>query len=258
MDTQSLGEDLKSKYEDRSRFYLPRRAYTVIRIDGKAFSSYTRQLAKPYDLALVDDFNVVTQALCSEVQTCKFGYTQSDEITLVLSDFESPNTEAWFDGNLQKIASVSASIATAYFAKARQRHGDDRIALFDARCFSISSHDEVRRCLLWRQQDAMRNSILNIGRTVLSHKEMQGMSVSDIRQALPEKGVDLEHYSAGILRGRAVVKESYEAPIPSERQTLGGEISVQRTRWTVLDAPFFSEPNSVSEYIPFHERSPRA
>ena len=114
-----LGDRMKAFYEDRTRIKLPRRTYTIIRIDGKAFHTYTKGLKRPFDTGLIDDMNWTTEYLCKNIQGVKFGYVQSDEISLVLTDFDTLQTDLWFDGNLQKMASIAASMATARFNQLR-------------------------------------------------------------------------------------------------------------------------------------------
>ena len=111
----SLGDRMKGYYEDRYRLSLPRRSNIVIRIDGKAFHTYTRGLNKPYDEALMEDMNQTTRYLCENIQGAKLGYVQSDEISIVLTDYDTIDTSGWFDYNLQKMCSIAASLATAHF-----------------------------------------------------------------------------------------------------------------------------------------------
>lgn len=110
-----IGDRIKSFYESRTKYFVPRRTFTIIRIDGKAFHTFTRGLKRPFDEKLTDWMNRTTQMLCKEIQGVKFGYVQSDEISLVLTDFDTITTDAWFGGNIQKMASISASIATYWF-----------------------------------------------------------------------------------------------------------------------------------------------
>lgn len=110
-----LGDRIKSHYENRTKYYVPRRTFTIIRIDGKAFHTFTKGLKRPFDDNFTEWMDRTTEILCKEIQGVKFGYVQSDEISLVLTDFDTITTDAWFGGNIQKMASVSASIATAWF-----------------------------------------------------------------------------------------------------------------------------------------------
>ena len=113
----SLGDRMKENYENRSKTYLTRRTPVIIRLDGKAFHSFTRGMKKPYDEIFHNTMNATMKYLCENIQGCKLGYTQSDEITLLLTDYDTLTTSAWFDYNVQKICSVSASMATMAFNK---------------------------------------------------------------------------------------------------------------------------------------------
>lgn len=119
MDKSDLGNRMKNSYEKRTKNFLPRRTYTIIRLDGKAFHTYTKGLKRPFDMGFINDMNETAKYLCENIQGCKFAYVQSDEISLLLTDFDKITTDAWYDGNIQKIVSVSASLATAFFNKLR-------------------------------------------------------------------------------------------------------------------------------------------
>ena len=113
----SLGDRMKENYENRAKTYLVRRMPVIIRLDGKAFHTFTRGLKRPYDEIFHNTMNQTMKYLCENIQGCKLGYTQSDEITLLLTDYDTLTTDAWFDNNVQKICSVSASMATMAFNK---------------------------------------------------------------------------------------------------------------------------------------------
>ena len=114
-----LGNRMKDQYENRTRYLIPRRTYTILRLDGKAFHTYTKGLNRPFDSSLIQDMNDAVIAMIGEIQGAVFAYTQSDEISVLLTDFEKESINAWFDGNIQKIASVSASMITAEFNRLR-------------------------------------------------------------------------------------------------------------------------------------------
>src|ERR1041385_3894300 len=159
-----LGNRMKEQYENRTRYYLPRRTYTIIRIDGKAFHTYCRVTTrlKPFDDKLSSSFDRTAYDLVKEIQNARFAYTQSDEISLLLTDFATDSTEQWLDGNVQKICSVAASIATARFYQyfAEDAPGlKGKYGLFDARVFTVPDPTEVENYFIWRQKDAVRNSI---------------------------------------------------------------------------------------------------
>lgn len=114
---------MKNNYENRSKTFLTRRTPVIIRIDGKAFHTYTKSLNKPFDEGLIDDMITTTIHLCENIQGAKAGYCQSDEISILVTDYENLETDAWFNYNVQKMTSVSASIATGIFNKLRMiRH----------------------------------------------------------------------------------------------------------------------------------------
>ena len=169
---------MKEYYENRTRNFLPRRTYTIIRVDGKAFHTYTRGLETPFDGKLVSDMDETACYMCKNVQGAKFAFVQSDEISILLTDFDSLTTDAWFDGNVQKMASVSSSLATAKFNALRP----DKIALFDSRVFSIPSTVEVANYFIWRQQDATRNSISSVAQSMFSHSELENKNTNQMQE----------------------------------------------------------------------------
>jgi tRNA(His) guanylyltransferase len=205
----SLGDRMKAQYENRSRFMLPRRTYTIIRCDGKAFHTFTRRLEKPFDYRLVDAMTFATHALCKEAQGAAFGYVQSDEISVLLTDFADIKTEAWFDGNVQKIASVAASVVTAEFNRCFYPSGPDPDgppAVFDARVFTIPDPVEVENYFIWRQQDATRNSISGLAQAHFSAKQLHGVNNSGMQEMLfREKGINWNDCPTDQKRGRTVI-----------------------------------------------------
>ena len=112
-----LGMRMKSNYEQITKFRLTRRTPVIIRLDGKAFHSFTRHFKRPFDLLLMDVMHNTMRYLCENIQGCVFGYTQSDEISLLLVDYKRLSSSAWFDNEVQKICSISASMATLAFNK---------------------------------------------------------------------------------------------------------------------------------------------
>lgn len=257
----SLGDRMKT-YENVSRNYLTRRTPVIIRCDGKAFHSFTRDFDKPYDRVFNNTMTDTMKYLCENVQNCVFGYTQSDEITLVLCDYKTLDTAAWFDNNIQKIASVSASLATLAFNKyflanyiqfGKENFPDwdeggtnrelnkeekealklskvyskamDRGATFDARVFNIPS-EEVCNCLIWRQQDAIRNSIQGLGHKYFSQKQLEGAKCEDIKLMLTTlKGIDWNDFPLEFQRGTCCIRErekgwfvDYQIPLFTENR----------------------------------------
>lgn len=227
--TDSLGDRIKNNYENRAKTYLTRRMPCMIRLDGCHFHTFTKGFDKPFDRAFMETMWETTLQLCKSIQGCVFGYTQSDEITLVLTDYKSLQSEAWYDYQVQKMASVSASLATMYFnrifvgkctdfisyctlddigSKIIDAHSKaiQRGATFDARCFSIPK-EEVTNAIIWRIMDAERNSINSLGQAYFTHKQLQGKKGNEIQDMLfTQYGVNWNDLEIPKKRGVAVVR----------------------------------------------------
>lgn len=268
---------MKGQYEVRSRQLLPRRTYTIIRLDGKAFHTYTRGLNKPFDKDLIEDMDNAVVKILPEIQGAQFAYVQSDEISILLTDFAKENTDAWFDGNVQKMVSVSASLMTAEFNKLRilrsikmhkrqsgiegavgfyERFYSNEIenvemATFDSRVFTIPDRVEVMNYFIWRNNDAARNSISMVAQSLYSHKELHGKSSSDKQEMIFRKGINWSEYDLSLKNGRLIVRESY---LEYENGTVcGGQ---ERTRWSVKSAEKFTQSkDSLLSMIPTYENS---
>jgi len=218
----ALGDRMKEFYEDRTRTKLPRRSYTIIRIDGKAFHTYTRGLERPFDMWLMEDMDATAAYLCKNIQGAKFAYVQSDEISILITDFDDLGTHAWFDNNLQKMVSVAASMATAEFNRLRLMRGfgnyeqtpmqgraiisQFNMAQFDARVFQIPFAAEVENYFIWRQQDATRNSISSAAQSLYSPKELNGVKTDGMQEMLFQKGINWNNYSPREKRGSLIRK----------------------------------------------------
>lgn len=262
-----LGERIKRNYENRTRFFLPRRTYTIIRLDGKAFHSYTKQLKKPFDHDLSNDLDSAVMAILPEIQGAQFAYVQSDEISILLTDFAKPGTSAWFDGNIQKISSVSASLMTAEFNKLRIlrniKQNNESIqlclmdndiliasAFFDSRVFTIPDRTEVMNYFIWRNNDAARNSISMVAQSEFSHKELQGKSSIGMIRMLENKGIRWDTYDPADKNGRIIVKESYESTAISPTFCA----DVIRHRWVKKPAwKFTQDMSKLLGMIPKYE-----
>lgn len=242
MSQDNLGDRMKS-YEDASRHYLPRRLPLVIRLDGKAFHTYTRGLQRPYDGRLMEAMNDVTKVLCQQVQNVVMGYTQSDEISLLLMDYKDQKTTSWFDSNLQKMASVSAGIASAYLtAESPLIFREMRPAVFDARVFVLPPH-EANNYFIWRQQDWNRNSLAMLAQSLYSHRELQGKGRAEQHELCFQKGFNWAAYPSHIKDGRVIVKRQVEKPYTIDEPDGTREIgTVYRSEWYVpTETPIFAQ-----------------
>lgn len=220
----ALGQRMK-KYEAVSKSALMTRTPVAIRVDGKAFHTFTKQLVKPFDHVFMNSMIQTMEAMCADMQNCIFGYVQSDEITFILKDYEQLNTAAWFDYEVQKLCSVSASMATFYFNKFFRENAErliranpndsysltlakciDAPAMFDARCFNIPK-EEVVNLIYWRQLDAVRNSIQACGQATYSHKQLHKASCEVIKEMLRQEGIPWENLPIYKQRGAACKRE---------------------------------------------------
>lgn len=211
----SLGSRMK-KYEEVSSTLLTRRMPFVIRVDGRAFHTYTKGFKKPWDERLSRCMDRAAHALMENIQGAKLAYVQSDEISLLVTDYDSLQTEPWFGKKVQKIASVSASIATAAFNKEMfgiiwdEAIPTSKYATFDARTFVLPK-EEVCNMFIWRQQDAVRNSIQGLGHVHFSHKELQLKNTNEIQNMLMTKrNINWNNCETWQKRGWCLYREDLE------------------------------------------------
>ena len=230
-----LGNRIKDQYENRTRHFLPRRTYTLLRIDGKAFHSYTRGCEKPFDYTLMDQMDQTAKFLCEQIQGAALAYVQSDEITILTTDFNKITTDAWFDGNLQKIVSVSASLATGYFNWYSSNNvSAGKLAFFDSRAWTCPDPVEVENTFIWRQQDATKNSVQMVARAHYPHKKLEGKNNAEMQEMIFQKGDNWNNYPIGAKRGRCIV--------------YNGE------KWEVVAPPIFTQDRSfLRSIIPVYE-----
>lgn len=237
MDRSDLAKRMKG-YESVSKTRLVSRMPVIIRIDGKAFHTFTRGFKKPFDEVLIKSIQDTMKYLCENIQGCVLGYHQSDEITLVLVDYKKLNSSSWFDNEVQKICSIAASMATMAFNKFFKSNVEKMIseyncslvpqcmeiqmkrdeyhrtllkavskgAMFDARCFNIPK-EEVTNNIYWRQLDATRNSIQMVGQANFSQKELNGKSCNKIQDILfTQKGINWNNFPTYQKRGSCCVR----------------------------------------------------
>lgn len=183
MKRDSLGDRMKKYYEGREQSYLTRRTPVIMRLDGKAFHTLTRKCVKPFDRDLSDAMIGTTQAVFSQIQGAQLAYTQSDEISILITDFKELETQAWFDYNVQKMCSVAAGIASAHFSVGY------RLGIFDCRVFNIPK-EEVQNYFLWRYQDWVRNSVSMLAQAHYSHKQLHQKNQTAMHDMLHKKGVN--------------------------------------------------------------------
>ena len=262
-----LGVRMKTFYEQVPKTRLVRRTPVAIRIDGKAFHTFTRGFEKPFDEVLGRAMRETMKYLCENIQGCVLGYTQSDEITLILIDYKKLTSSAWFDYEVQKMCSIAASMATMAFNRVfkeevnawfgeqivpisesiAQRYNlymekIEKGAMFDARVFNIPK-EEVANLIYWRQLDATRNSIQMVGQANFSHSELQNKSCNVIQEMLfQERDINWNDFPTHLKRGSCCVKS--EATTTCAK-TVDGQVitwAAERPHWEIdLEIPIFKE-----------------
>lgn len=219
-----FGDRMKS-YEAASDITLEKKEPVILRIDGKAFHSFTKGFFKPYDSLLALAMTETAVRLCENIQGAELAYTQSDEITILIQDYKNEKTDAWFNYRVQKLCSVAASMATFYFneifnrlylEEISEKCGDlnewdlayDKArrkgALFDARAYNVP-FNEVFNVFLWRQIDCHRNAILSLSQYLFGHNFTVGKSCAELKEEI-NKITPLEKWSPAFMWGIMVVK----------------------------------------------------
>lgn len=200
MKKDSLGDRMKC-YENVNRNYLMKRTPVILRLDGRAFHTFTKKYCeRPFDETFKNTMDNVAVALLNEIQGAKLCYHQSDELSVLITDYDNVNTESWFGYNIQKMCSIAASIASVSFNNFYNNYNRENIcntlkmdefysAHFDARVFNVPEND-VCNYFIWRQKDWIRNSLQMYARSVYSHKELHGKKHEDLHELLHQKGLN--------------------------------------------------------------------
>lgn len=259
-----LGKRMKD-YENEYNQKLVKKLPVIIRIDGRAFHTFTKKLNKPFDDLLIDSMQETMRYLCKNIAGCVFGYCQSDEISLLLQDYKNEETKPWFDYRLNKLCSMAASMATLAFNRAFENNtmeymdnlksydGEDysvrldalvacceRGALFDARAF-VLPFNEVTNYFYWREVDAMRNSIESVGYANFSAKQLHEVNTDGVKKMLFEKGIDYDKIPVYKQRGYCCIKTKMPSFSPDGKP-------VMRNVWVIdMDIPVFK--GEGREYI---------
>lgn len=192
----------------------------VVRIDGKNFSRWTKGLDKPFDADMINIMQQVTKRLVKETRAL-VGYTQSDEISLIFYS-DNPESQIFFDGKIFKMTSVLASMTTAYFNKIVEHAPVNLgcevdkfyyrpLAFFDCRVWQVPTKQEAINYLIWRELDAVRNSIQSVGQANFSHKQLHHKNQNEIQEMLfQEKGINWNNYSPSEKRGSYFSRQTTE------------------------------------------------
>lgn len=214
-----LGE-LCKKYEKNQHVYLDKNKPIIIRLDGKGFSKLTRKMQKPYCTVFQKSMQETLEYLLNNIQGTIVGYQQSDEITIVIDGYSKDDSQLYFNGRVDKILSISASMATWIFNKRMRANAeleylnmsnteerDEYLlwliryiesekfnAIFDSRVFQCEKN-EIYKMLKWRQMDCAKNSVSGYAQRKFSHKQLQGVNTKDRIQMLLDCGIDWNNES---------------------------------------------------------------
>jgi tRNA(His) 5'-end guanylyltransferase len=193
--------------------------------------------------------NETAMYLCKNIQGAQLAYVQSDEISILVHNYKEIETQSWFDNTLQKMVSVSAGMASAVFTSLSPKiFGVHKLAIFDSRAFIVPEAD-VNNYFLWRQQDATRNSVQMLARSLYSHKQCEDKNNSELQELCHEKGVNWNDCPTSQKRGRCIVKITAFCDGKDPRT---GEVTKSlRTKWTVdNEIPIFSQDKSyINGYL---------
>lgn len=246
--------DLMRHYEHEQRFTIPPKQYLICRVDGRAFHTYTRGMTRPFDSDLTAAMNAVAEALCADIQGAQFAYTQSDEVSILITDFGSM-AEQWFGGVVQKMASIAASVATRAFNGSII--GYPSSAMFDARVFTLPRAREAKSYFMYRQRDCWRNAVSMIAEAHVPSKQLIGLKAEERVELLKGLGVDVADYPQGNRYGRLTVRETFHEVVGYTHKKTGEyhEVDARRSRWVTDAAPWFdwSIENRLDALIPVRD-----
>ena len=267
--TDQLGTRMKT-YEKAGHSCFIKQVPVIIRIDGKAFHTYTRGMKKPFDERISEAMWETTKYLCATMAGCKVGYTQSDEITLMFINDENTKSNPIYNNNKTKLESISASKATVRFNQVMlqflledmvkngatpQDISDTLImqkewAEFDSRAFAIPKHEAINN-FIWRQQDAVKNSISMVAQANFSHKSLQGLNGIDMKKRLQhENNIEWDALPTWQQRGAVIMKTKKTRTATYN----GNTFTVMRNVWEVdHETPIFTEMRDYIDQYVYHE-----
>lgn len=244
-----LGNRIKNFYENSYRIFLPKKLPVIVRVDGKGFHQYLKGCEKPFDQNVIQCMNETALYICKNVQGCKFAYVQSDEISLLITDYDSIKTESYFNNNLQKMVSVIASTASSYFTSVSHKiFNNIKLAQFDARAFVLPK-EEVNNYFIWRQNDNKRNSLQMLARSLYSNKDCLNKKTLKLKEMCFAKGISWESLPNYQRMGRCVIKnkeiKNFTNPIT------GTSEESLRSDWCVDNniPSFVTDTNYVNKYV---------
>jgi tRNA(His) 5'-end guanylyltransferase len=250
-DKDPLGQRMK-RYEESYKIKMPLRMPVLLRIDGKTFHTVTKKMGfkKPFDENIHSSMIDIMQQLMHKVSGFKLAYTQSDEISILLVNYDKLETQAYFDNELQKLVSIIASIAGAVFNRPqtwRFSAGDD-YPVFDCRAW-VMPPDDVENYFLWRYKDARRNAINSLGQANFSHGLLQGKNQQEVIEMLDQKGIYFENQPKEFQNGTCLyIAKQNEDKTQPQTVSLTSDIDFGSEHWRNIIRKFvYPERNIILE-----------
>ena len=243
-------------YERETNIVLNKKVPVIGRVDGKCFSKFTKSLKKSADSPWSSEFiyamTTAATAACKEIQGCKMAYVQSDEISFLITDTSSVNSEAYHGYKMRKMDSIVASTVTVEFFGALVSKIPGMIEArpkFDARFWNLST-DEIVNYFIYRQQDAVRNSVQMLARHHFSHKDCCNKSVIQLKDMLQNKGIVWKDIDIYCQRGAAIVNKTFEETLTYSRNGVEQQAIVNRKKWVIdWSTPIFTEDRNYIENL---------
>lgn len=225
----SLGDRMKG-YERIFRSKLVPRTPILLRLDGVGFHTFCKDLVKPFDDRLIDILNHATIDVCDRIGGAQLAYVQSDEISILVHTYKRLDSQAWFNNDVQKLVSVTAAMMSSFVSRAFNRP-----AFFDSRVW-VLPEAEVANYFVWRQQDATRNSLTMLARSLYTHEECDNKVGAQLQEMCWTKGQNWNDLPTHYRRGRCIVRR------PQQRN------GVIRYGWEVdREIPIFSQDRTFIE-----------
>jgi tRNA(His) 5'-end guanylyltransferase len=248
MNNETFAKRMRSMQQS-SDFRLPKKNYTILQLDGKAFRTWTKGLDTPFDTKFVEAMDGLAELLTEKIPNVKLAYVQSDEVNLVLTDFENENSEPYYSNRIQKVVSTSAGLASAYMTRA---FPDKPFAVFDARFWVAPDKESVKDWFVWRQADGMKNSVRAVGYARFSSKQLMNKNTKDVCEMLAELGDPWEAYDEGLQRGRVVtrVAETKTTTFTHGRSGEKKTLNYKSASWKASAAELFRDGDFLDSVIP--------
>ena len=239
MDKSGLAKRAKV-YQHEYDYRLPLRSYSILQLDGKAFHTWTKGLERPFDKKFISAMNEAAIAVLNEISGAKFAYVQSDEINILVTDFDEEDTQAYFSNRIQKVVSVASSIASAYMSRA---FPEKDLAIFDGRFFSVPEKLNVFEFFLWRQVDARKNSVRSVANHAFKHHELTDKNTQDAKDMLAAQGIFWDEFPEDQKFGRLISKTKQLKTVEYVHSRTKEKIvqEVEKSIWEVKAAPLFHE-----------------